>query len=254
MVKRVILRVCNAIIRRLSNENNSSINERKNSMEDALAHVKKYGFEPVTVIDVGAADGTPSLYDTFPDAYHFALEPLQENEAALEKWKNKYRLDYVITAAGSTEGKIKFNVHTDHLAGSSLLKEQTPEFDGVEREVPIQTLDKLCKDRNLKGPFLLKIDTQGSELEVLKGASEVLKDTEYIVLEMSFFEFYKGQPIIEDIIIFLKEKGFTLYDIGEIFYRPLDNACGQTDMAFVKRNGRFRTSNEYASLKQWNNR
>jgi FkbM family methyltransferase len=253
MIKKIIIRVCNGIVNRLSSK--AAVTPgRSNSMEDALAHIKKLGFEPETIIDVGAADGTPTLYGIFPDAYHFAIEPLFENENALKELKKKYKLDYLITAVGSYEGNIKFNVHTDHLEGSSLLKEQVSEFDGIEREVPIQSLNKIRKDFKLKGPYLLKIDTQGSELDILKGCSEILNETEYIILEMSFFEFYKGQPIIEDIILFLKEKGFTLYDIGEVYYRPLDNACGQTDMAFVKKNGRFRSSNEYASLEQWNNR
>ena len=255
MIRKIIIKICNFIVYKLSNRiSNASHLARRNSMEGALAHIKKLGLKPATIIDVGAANGTPCLYNIFPDSFHFALEPLVENEAALKELKNKYHLDYVITAIGSYEGQIKFNVHTDHLDGSSSLKEQSPEFDGIERVVAIHSLNKLCKEYKLKGPYLLKIDTQGSELDILKGCTEILNEIEYIILETSFFEFYKGQPIIEDIILFLKEQGFTLYDICDVNYRILDGACGQTDIAFVKKNGLFRSSNEFATIEQWKNR
>src|SRR5205823_5438411 len=126
-------------------------------------------------------------------SFHFLVEPLFENESALMELKKKYRLDYIIAGAGSKDGTMKINVHSDHLEGSSLLKEQTAEFDGTEREIPIKSLNKLREEYKLKGPFLLKIDTQGSELDILKGCTNIFSEVEYVILETSFFEFYKNQ-------------------------------------------------------------
>ena len=220
-------------------------------MKGVLAHIKQLGFNPATIIDVGAANGTECFYEIFPQSYHFAIDPLVENETALRDLKKKYHIDYLIKAVGSYEGEIKINVHTDHLDGSSLLKEQNIEFDGIEREIPITTLNNVSKNQTFNGPIILKIDTQGSELDILKGSIELLKKTDFIILETSLFPFYKGQPIIEDIILFLKEQDFTLYDICDLTYRLLDGACGQADLAFVKREGVFRSSNEFVSVKQW---
>ena len=62
--------------------------------------------------------------------------------------------------------------------------------------------------KNLKKPIFLKIDVQGYELEVLKGAS--LNEIKYIYLEASYIQLYKKQPLIDDIIRYLSSKNFKL--------------------------------------------
>ena len=57
----------------------------RGSMEGALRNAKLLGFEPQTVIDVGAALGTFELYRTFPKARHLLIEPIEENEPYLAK-------------------------------------------------------------------------------------------------------------------------------------------------------------------------
>ena len=75
-------------------------------------------------------------------------------------------------------------MHADKY-GSSLLREiEGPSVDGVPRQVPIITVDQACSDRNLKGPYLIKVDVQGAELQVLAGASRTLQQTEAVILEV----------------------------------------------------------------------
>src|SRR5205085_8569342 len=59
----------------------------------------------------------------------------------------------------------------------------------------------------------LKIDTQGYELNVLKGALKTIKRAPLIQLETAFSEGYQGQPLIEDIIRFLRELGYRIVAI-----------------------------------------
>ncbi|KXA96483.1 hypothetical protein AKJ37_05135 [candidate division MSBL1 archaeon SCGC-AAA259I09] len=96
----------------------------------------------------------------------------------------------------------------------------------------------------------MKLDVQGAELKVLKGAEEVLKDTELVLLEVQFFKFLEGCPEFYDIVDYMKKRGFVMYDIFGGYKRPLDGALAATNLVFVKEKGQFRKYHYYASPKQ----
>ena len=103
--------------------------------------------------------------------------------------------------------------------GSSLLKEETGiESDGYEIKVSTSRIDDIVEEEKLKGPFILKIDVQGAELEVLSGACSTLKYTEVIALEVSLFKLMKDAPDFYEIINYMKKNGFVAYDILRGFY------------------------------------
>jgi hypothetical protein len=85
---------------------------------------------------------------------------------------------------------------------------------------------------------------------VLNGAGKVLKDTEVVILEVSFFKTMTTNPEIYDVAAYMKKRGFLTYDIFLFIYGPLDGALSQIDMVFVKENGFFRQSHAFASPKQ----
>lgn len=74
--------------------------------------------------------------------------------------------------------------------------------------VNVIRLEEYLIAHNIKKVKLLKLDTQGSELLVLKGCGNKLKDIEYIVCKVSFFELYKGSPVWTEIIDFLRHFSF----------------------------------------------
>jgi FkbM family methyltransferase len=225
----------------------------RSSLYGCLQQALKNGLKPETVIDVGAADGTPPLYEVFPEANHILIEPLEEFTPNLSQLVTQLKkAEYIIAAATSKPGSILINVHPD-LVGSSIYKEEEDSnVNGVERIVNAVTLDDICRDRGTKGPYLIKIDTQGSELDVLIGAEEIFQETEFIVLEVSLFEFFKGGSQLDDCIKFMKERGFVVYDIFDLQYRLLDGAMSQVDMAFVRDNSCFRQFQFYATQEQRN--
>ena len=123
-------------------------------------------------------------------------------------------------------------------------------MNGVPREIDVVTLDSLAAQHQWAGPYLLKIDAQGAELDVLKGAETVLEDVAYIVAECSLFDFYDNGIDVSDVIDYLKTRGFVLYDVFAPSYRPVDNALAQADFCFVKRDGQLRTIHYFATLEQ----
>jgi len=223
----------------------------RRSLGESYALLRDLGFDPRTVIDVGVAGGTPPLYTTFPNAYFLLVEPLSIFEPQLRTILEGYRGSYVLAAAGAHTGRVFFNVHSRYLEGSSLFKEAMgPEADGEEIEVPLVRLDDVVKERALSGPFLIKVDVQGAELEVLEGAPATLNDADAVVLEVSLFQFMKGAPEFHDVVAFMKARGLVAFDIILGWNRPLDNALGQVDIVFVKDDGYFRKDHSFATIQQ----
>jgi len=206
---------------------------------DILKHIQTLGFYPKTIVDIGVAYGTPELTEVFSDSYFIWVEPVKEFEIHLKKLTSQYKGEYHLKAVGSKDGIITLNVHDD-LYGSSLLNESDGViFDGEPREVEISKLDNLILNSCRSGNALIKIDVQGAELEVLEGASYLLKKCEIVILEVSFYRFLKTNPVFSEVVIYMKEKGFEVFDICDFSYRPLDGNLGQVDVFFVKEESQF---------------
>lgn len=223
----------------------------RTNLKESYMLISNLGFQPRTIIDVGVASGTPELYQAFPNSYFLLIEPLKEFETDLINILKRYRGSYVLAAAGSCSGTTTFNVHDNHPNGSSLFKESMgPEADGHEVVITTVRMDDIIMDRDLKGPYLIKVDAQGAELAVLEGAPLTLSEAEVVVLEVSMFEFMKGAPQFHKVASYMNHHGFAAYDIIPGWNRPLDGALGQIDMVFVKEKGMFRRDHSYSTVSQ----
>lgn len=243
-------RVCGFEIHRAGTTRIHGCQPTRTTMTEFLEHVTRFGFRPQTVIDVGVGYGSFSLYKTFPSASHLLVEPLEEFESALQEISRDHKAQFVLAAAGAKPGTIVINVHPD-LLGSSILKEtEGSHADGTPRQVPVVALDHLCKERNLRGPYLIKVDVQGAEIDVLDGAKEILQRTELIILEVSLFQFHLDAPQLYDVLSYMKKHGFVVYDIFGGINRPFDGALAQVNIAFVKESGQFRRYHFYATREQ----
>lgn len=203
------------------------------------------------MIDVGVSFGTSDLYDAFAGADILLIEPVAEFEPALRRICERYKAQYVLAAASDQPGRAFLNVHGDQIDCSSLLRESEGSLvDGTPREVPTVTVDEVCLERKLLGPYLVKVDVQGAELKVLDGARGTLKETELVILEVSLFQTMIGGPQLHNVVLSMKERGFVTYNIFGFLRRPLDDALAQIDMAFVREDGPFRRSHWFATPDQ----
>lgn len=220
------------------------------SMAGSLRQLTRLGFKPQTVIDVGVAYGTPELYQEFHNANILLIEPLAEFEPFLREICTSYKAQFVLAAAGETDGIAVLNVHPDKF-GSSWFKEvEGSSVDGVPRDVPMVTVDQVCLEKNLTGPYLIKADVQGAELQVLAGATRTLQQTHAVILELTLFGTLIGAPQFYDVISRMKQLGFVVYDAYNFLYRPLDNALCQVDIVFVRERGQFREFHAFATPEQ----
>lgn len=225
----------------------------RGTLGGVLAQAKSLGLAPKTVVDVGAAYGQFALRcaSVFPDARYVLIEPLAEYAPALaEAVKSLRAAEHIQAAAAQQRGEITINVHRDLVGSSLYLEQEDSSVNGLPRTVPTVAIDDVVRDKRCEPPYLIKVDVQGAELDVLSGARETLRSAEYVLLEVSFFQFFKTGPQFYDVIAFMKSQGFVAYDVYGLAYRPLDNALAQADLAFVRDGGSFRDHHYYATRSQ----
>lgn len=214
----------------------------------SIANLKKNGLDAKVIIDIGAykGDWTKEVLKIYPCADYLLVEANPEREPDLEKFVNSNRknnISYEIALLGSQSGIDQtFNL-TD--TASSALEEHSA--NGFERIVlKTKTLNEIIAEREVKEISLVKLDVQGYELEILKGGSLVLEIADAILLEVSLLDIHKNVPLIKEVICFMDDFGFVVYDICSVSSRrPRDRALWQTDLLFVRHDSIFRSDKSY---------
>ena len=185
-------------------------------------------FDVDNVIDIGVAYGTDFLLKNFPKANFFLIEPNPFFFNSIEeKIVKKYSAKLFKVAAGNENGKKKFYYSEGF---SSFIQREDYKIK-KEIEVNISTLDEILKNDDLKGKNLLKIDTEGFELEVLKGSTKTLQEVNYLVIEMRLENIKTYNP--SEIISFLYNKDFIFHKIIKVNYTK--NGISYMDVIFVKK-------------------
>lgn len=214
----------------------------------ALRQLKRQGFAPATVFDIGVADGTPDLYAAFPDAEYFLVDPTVESLSHMERIARRLDARILNIGLGAQDTESVIGARPHDIGGSTFFDEIGPLQDVRRYRVPVRRFDSVIDD--FARPALCKIDVQGSELNVLRGMGERIHELDAIVVETSVIATVANGPEIADIVGYLKRTGFTLYDMLGSTRRPLDNALAQLDLLFVKHDSAFRHDRRWSAAPQ----
>jgi FkbM family methyltransferase len=193
---------------------------------------RRRDLQAATVIDVGASDGRWSerMMKYLPKAKYLLVEAQQAAHGEkLEHFVASHpNAEYVLCAAGDQQGEIEFDA-SDPFGG---LASTTP-FSRDNVRVPMQSIDHLVEERNLRGPFLLKLDTHGFEVPILEGARKTLDESVMLVIEAYNFTLCPGALRFHELCFFLESRGFRCADMFDLMVRPLDDAFWQMDLVFL---------------------
>lgn len=184
----------------------------------AIEHRRQIAaLELATIVDVGANVGQFTLLATalFPRARVIAFEPLAGPAARFARlFAGNARIMLHRAALGPADAKA--SMHVSRAADSSSLLPigglQAEIFPGTEEvgteQVTVAPLERFVAAADIVAPALLKIDVQGYELEVLRGAAPLLDRFTWIYVEASFQRLYEGQALAGEVAGFLGRHGF----------------------------------------------
>lgn len=178
----------------------------------------------IMLVDVGARGGIHSRWELIRESIRvLGFEPdLEECKRLNEKFGKNHT--YFPIALYDKSGTIELNVGQNP-ANSSIYLPNFPLWNRFPNSYEIEvirsirvncdTLDNILKTNDLQDVDFLKIDTQGSELQILQGASEILQKSIFGVdIEVEFSQLYENQPLFADVDIYLRDLGFSLFDIN----------------------------------------
>lgn len=215
------------------------------SIRDALAQLRDWGFAPLTIVDVGAfrGDWTRLAKEIFPDARVLMIEAQDALRPFVEDVCSYYRdVSYAPALVGPDDGAPVEFVVTASGTGSSVLEEaSTVARSRVTKQ--LSRLDTVAAQHGIDRIDLLKLDVQGYELEVLKGAERLLPTCELVLMEASLIPINRGCPLVADVLAFMQARGFRLLDVCSQVRRK-DGALWQMDVLFVSERSRFVPSPE----------
>jgi len=197
----------------------------------ALEKIAERQLDIRTVIDVGASNGMWSAVTrkTYPDASYLLIEAQKVHEPELINYcRTTPKTEYVLAAAGDKIGSIYFD---DSAPFGGVASHQ--ETEAARTVVPVTTIDHEVSTRRLKGPFLIKLDTHGFEVPILQGATETLKQSNLVVIEVYNFKITDHSLLFDEMCAYMRTLGFGVIDISEPLWRQRDNAFWQMDLFFI---------------------
>lgn len=186
-----------------------------------------------TLADVGAMGGYSKKWDFMANAMNvLAFEP---DEREFNKLKNSDNVTYFNCALYNKSQELKFYITKGH-GISSIYKPNLSllaQFENIERfhiekvetlpPAKVNALDSIVKDNAIKEIDFIKLDTQGSELQILEGCLNIVIPKAFgMQIEVEFIEIYKNQPLFRDVDEFMYRCGFQLVDIRRQYWKRKD--------------------------------
>ena len=202
--------------------------------------LKQKNYKPTIIFDIGAYHGlwTKNMLSIYPESKYYLYEAIDYNE--LNKITNTNIIKFN-TILNDKVGLVDW--YEMRNTGDSMFKENTIYFENCN---PIKKLsidlNTHIKNNNIKildtDNIFIKIDSQGAEIPILKGSTDILQYTDFILLEIPLFgQYNKGVPNFLEHIIYMQSIDFIPYDIVDSHY--IDNFNRQIDMLFINSKSNF---------------
>jgi FkbM family methyltransferase len=208
--------------------------ERRDPFDD----MKRLSVESPVIFDVGAHFGETIIrfYKAFDRPTVHAFEPSKESHNILKRECETFpNLIENNLALGATRGTMRLleNENTYMTSFLELGRDGNGQIVNCTA-VGVDTIDDYCKERGIDRIDILKSDAQGFDLEVLKGAQRMMKRgaINLVYLEINFAEIYKNSPAPDEILAFMRQRGFSLVTFYRLFY--VNGRLGWTDALFKR--------------------
>ena len=208
--------------------------------KDYLFKIKnEYNFNPKVIYDIGACvlHWTNQAKDVWPNSEYILFEAMEESEDLFNDFKYKYHIGVLSDKDGK---EVIFHKNVGNPGGNSYYMENPKYnamaehlFGGQENKFKRSTctLDFIQSSKNFPLPELIKIDVQGSELDILLGAKNCLSSVEHLIVELQHNEYNIGAKLLHESIPKIEDLGFKLEKSAFSSSCPHD-----ADYHFIKQN------------------
>jgi FkbM family methyltransferase len=195
-----------------------------------LYKIKKY-FYPYRILDIGANVGQfhQIAKQTFPDSFIFSVEASNECESYLKQITDQYYIG--LLAKDNADYDFYSLKSTGIGTGNSIYRELTQFYSDDQLDIikkkGIKLGDLFEKDSEFD---LIKIDTQGSELDIIEGGIELCSKAKGILLEVSLTQYNENAPLYNEVIQFMNDFGFKT---KEVLDEQHNHGSHQQDILFT---------------------
>jgi FkbM family methyltransferase len=207
------------------------------SFAHALARMQQHDLGIRSIINIGAGSGGDSAFvqRAWPEARTLLIEMDEKFEADYRQLKRDLPdLAWEICAAGPHDQIGRMQKSDLGGVGGAI---DLDEDSAAGAPVQFKRIDTLVREHGLEGPFFLRFDTHGFELDVLAGAAETLRDTALIMMEVYNFKLkFTGDKNLtfDEMSLHMKSLGFRCIDICDPMHRPGDMALWQMHLFFIR--------------------
>lgn len=177
---------------------------------DAMAYLhslKVAGIEPKVIYDIGSYSlcWTNAAKTLWTNALYILFDAYEPCEQIYNKTSHQYHIGVL----SDSQKTVKWYQSDDYPTGNSYYRENSDIFP--ENRYIIRTtesLDTIVKNRNFPLPDFIKIDVQGCELDILRGATNTLKNVKHLIIEMQDKVYNLGAPLVKETSLYLEELGY----------------------------------------------
>ena len=217
------------------------------SIGDSVNRLKQHRLSIGSFISLGAGSGGDSAWlqqNLCSAAPLLMIEAQESHRPQLEKLRAANpKHDYIICAAAPQDGEVSF-------LASAPTGGVVTQGSADTITVPARSVDSLVAERKLQGPYFLKFDTHGVEIEILDGARETLRNTQLIMMECYNFKLNfvdRKNLTFYEMCSYLAERGFRCVDMSDPLFRPNDLALWQMHLYFIRADHPVFNSNSYSA-------
>jgi FkbM family methyltransferase len=197
-----------------------------------LEKIKNY-FDPKSILDIGANVGQfyNEIKTIFPDSYYYLIEGNDSCEVVLET----LNVDYSICLLSDSEKEVDFYIRTNEprCTGNSIYRENTSFYDDDQITILKKQTKTLSSVLNNQTFDLIKIDVQGSEIDIINGGIDIVKKSKGVLMEISLMNYNQNAPVKEFVYEYMTNLGFIPVEtIGNINH-PITHELIQQDILFL---------------------
>lgn len=244
-VKKVLNFFFNPLAKRLGYTQKSTLDTTSEADKNVLLDnfyqsLHKLGYNPKHIVDIGANHGTwtRKALEHFPDAYFTLLEPQARLKASIDDLlSSNSKVSFHAVGAGEKEGSFKFTIVDRDDSCSFRFSEEEAAKAGFEQyDVPVVTLNGLLSNKQLPIPDIIKIDAEGLDINVVKGASHFFGKTEIFMVEAAAMNKVFSNDVLTT-MQFMDSIGYKLLDITDLNRTLKHNALWLVELVFIVKNG-----------------